>query len=48
MKTMLSFSIVIVCFLSLLLLVPMAGAQETEIAESQETEAADDQDPEAD
>jgi flagellar biosynthesis/type III secretory pathway M-ring protein FliF/YscJ len=47
MKTMLSFSIVIVCLIALFLLVPIAGAQETEAAEDQETEAAEDQEAEA-
>ena len=47
MKTMLSFSIVIVCLISLFMLVPIAGAQETEAAEDQETEAAEDQEAEA-
>ena len=41
MKTMLSFSWVIVCLISLFLLVPLAGAEETEVAEDQE--AAEDQ-----
>ena len=36
MKTMLSFSSVIVCLIFLLLLVPMAGAEEPEAAEDQE------------
>ena len=36
MKTMLSFSRVIVCLISLFLLVPMAGAQESEDDENQE------------
>ena len=36
MKTMLSFAIVIGCFLSLFLLVPIAGIQETEAADTQE------------
>ena len=36
MKTRLSFSCVIVCLISLFLLVPMAGAQETEAADTQE------------
>ena len=36
MKTMLSFSSVIICLMTLFLLVPMAGAQETEDAENQE------------
>jgi len=35
MKTMLSFSSVIVCLICLFLLVPIAGAQETEVAEDQ-------------
>ena len=47
MKNMLSFSIVIVCLSSLFMLVPIAGAQETEAAEDQETEAAEDQEAEA-
>ena len=41
MKTRLSFSCVIVCLISLFLLVPLAGAEETEVAEDQE--AAEDQ-----
>jgi hypothetical protein len=45
MKTVLSFSILIVCFLSLFLLVPMAGAQEADAADAQEAEAADTQEP---
>jgi len=48
MKTMLSFSIVIVCLISLFLLAPIAGSEETEAAESQETEAAESQEAEAD
>jgi len=36
MKTMLSFSSVIVCLICLFLLVPIAGAEETENAENQE------------
>jgi hypothetical protein len=36
MKTMLSFSSVIVCLISLVLLVPISGVQETEAAENQE------------
>ena len=36
MKTMHSFSTVIVCFIALFLLVPMAGGQESEDAENQE------------
>ena len=36
MKTMLSFSSVIVCFIFLFLLVPMAGAEEPEDAADQE------------
>jgi hypothetical protein len=36
MKTMFSFSSVIVCLITLLLLVPMAGAAEKEDAEDQE------------
>jgi len=47
MKTMLSFSSIIVCFICLLLLVPIAGAQDQEAAENQEVaedqEVADDQ-----
>ncbi len=35
MKTMLSFSSVTVCLICLFLLVPIAGAQETEVAEDQ-------------
>ena len=46
MKTVLSFSILIVCFLLLFLLVPMAGAQETDAADAQEAEAADTQETE--
>jgi len=41
MKTMLSFSCVIVCLISLFLLVPMAGAEETETAENQELSQED-------
>ena len=41
MKTILSFSGVIVCLIALFLLVPIVGAQETEVAEDQE--AAEDQ-----
>ena len=41
MKTMLSFSSVIVCLISLFLLVQIAGAQETEAAETQETSQED-------
>ena len=41
MKTMLSFSSVIVCLISLFLLVPMAGAQEEEVAENQEPSQED-------
>ena len=37
MKTILSFSSVIVCLIFLFLLVPTAGAQETEVAEDQES-----------
>jgi len=48
MKTVLSFLSVIVCLIFLFLLVPMAGAEETEAAESQETEAAESQEAEAD
>jgi len=36
MKTMPSFLSVIVCFITLFLLIPMAGAQESEDAENQE------------
>ena len=36
MKTMLSFSGVIICHITLFLLVPMAGAEEKEDAEDQE------------
>jgi len=36
MKTMLSFSSVIVCLIALFLLVPIAGAQETEAADTPE------------
>ena len=48
MKTRLFFSCVIVCLISFFLLVPMAGAQETEAADTQETEAADTQEPSED
>ena len=41
MKTMLSFSSVIVCLIFLFLLVPTAGAQETETAENQELSQED-------
>ncbi len=41
MKTLLSFSSVIVCLIFLFLLVPMAGAQETETAEDQESPQED-------
>jgi len=48
MKTMLSFSSVIVCLIALFLLVPIAGAQETEVAEGEDPaenqEATEDQD----
>jgi hypothetical protein len=37
MKTMLFLSSIIVCLIYLFLLVPIAGAQETEAAENQET-----------
>ena len=47
MKTRLFFSCVIVCLISFFLLVPMAGAQETEAADTQEAEAADTQEAEA-
>ena len=48
MKTMLSFLSVIVCLIFLFLLVPMAGAEETEAAESQEIEATESQEADAD
>jgi cell division protein FtsB len=41
MKTMLSFLSVIVCLIALFLLVPIAGAQETEVAEDQESSQED-------
>ena len=41
MKTMLSFSGVIICLISLLLLVPMVGAQESETAENHELSQED-------
>ena len=41
MKTMLSFSCVIVCLISLFLLVPVAGAEETETAADQELSQED-------
>ena len=41
MKTMLSFSSVFVCLIFLFLLVPMAGAEETETAENQELSQED-------
>ena len=48
MKTMLSFSSVTVCIIALFLLAPIAGAQDTEVAEEQESaeeqEVAEDQD----
>ena len=47
MKTMLSFLSVIVCLIFLFLLVPMAGAEETEAAESQEIEATESQEADA-
>jgi hypothetical protein len=36
MKTIFNFSSVIVCLISLVLLVPIAGVQETQAAENQE------------
>ena len=41
MKTMLSFSSVFVCLIFLFLLVPVAGAEETETAENQELSQED-------
>jgi cell division protein FtsB len=41
MKTMLSFSSLIVCLITLFLLVPIAAAQETEAAEDQEASQED-------
>jgi len=41
MKTMLSFSSVFVCLIFLVLLVPVAGAEETETAENQELSQED-------
>ena len=41
MKTMLSFSSVFVFLICLFLLVPIAGAQETEVAEDQESSQED-------
>jgi hypothetical protein len=41
MKTMLSFSGVVVCIISLLLVIPIAAAQETEAAKNQEPSQED-------